>query len=135
MNMKGHLFNMLAMASMFSNVYPTPESNKFRNPYRPPLSPIPFSFKKFRIKKSDNIPKGCKVRKIQLVFTKQNNMVVPAMEYKITVDADIVYGTQKAAMKKIIQYKNEIGYFIYHTTIDNIFKHKDDILIEQIKSL
>lgn len=130
--MKGHLFSILAMASMFSSG--AEASNKFKNPYIPPSKPIPFTFKRFKHTQDKEIPKGCKLNRLQFVFIKSDTTIIPNIEYKITIAVDIIYGTKKSAMKKIIQYKNEIGYFMLHTTFKDIYKHKEDILIERIKS-
>ena len=129
MNMKSHLFGMMAMASMFGgNVKWDGMPRDFSDPYIPPSKPIPFTFKKFRRKDGDELPKGCKCEKVKLEFIKPSSPV----KYKITVEVDLIYGTEKAGKKKLIQYQNEIGYFIYHTPIGKIELHKDDILIEEI---
>ena len=125
--MKGHIFGVMAMASMFGGMGSGMPMD-FKSPYNPPSKPIPFSFKKFRRKEGEELPKGCKCERMRLVLIKPSSPI----KYKITIEVDVIYGTPKSGLKKIKQYQNEIGYFIYHTPIALIEKHKDDILIEEV---
>lgn len=127
--MKGHIFGVMAMASMFGgDVRWDGMPRDFSDPYIPPSKPIPFTFKKFRRKEGEELPKGCKCERMRIVIIKPSSPI----QYKITIECDIIYGTPKSGLKKIKQYQNEIGYFIYHTPIEKINQHKEDILIEEI---
>lgn len=125
--MKSHIYSIMTMGAMFGGMG-NDMSRDFSNPYIPPSKPIPFSFKKFRRKEGEELPKGCKCERVKLVLIKPSSPI----KYKITIEVDIIYGTPKSGVKKIKQYQNEIGYFIYHTPIGKIEQHKDDILIEEI---
>ena len=123
MSMKSTIWSVMAMASMFGGM-----PSHLRTTYNPPSTPIPFSFNKFKRKEGEELPKGCKCERVKLEFIKPSSPI----KYKITTEVDIIYGTEKSGKKKLLQYQNEIGYFIYHTQIGKIEKHKEDILIEEI---
>lgn len=97
-------------------------------PYIPPSKPIPFTFKKFKRKEKEELPKGCKCERLTLKFIKPSSPI----KYKISVEVDIIYGTAKAGRKKLLQYQNEIAYFIIITPISAIENHKDDVIIEEV---
>lgn len=118
------LVSIMAQMAMMGGGMPS----HLNRTYIPPSKPIPFTFKKFRRKEGDELPKGCKCERVKLEFIKPSSPV----KYKITVEVDIIYGTEKSAKKKFLQYQNEIAYFIYHTEIRLIEKHKEDILIEEV---
>jgi len=121
------LMSIFASMAMLGGGMPS----RLRTTYIPPSKPIPFTFKKFKWKEDAERPKGCKCERVKLEFIKPSHPI----RYKITVEVDIVYGTAKAGKKKLLQYQNEIAYFICHTEIRLLERHKEDILIEEITEI
>ena len=110
MSMKGRLGIFTAMAAMFGGMGGM--SMQTREPQHPVYkrrNNVP-TLRSFR--HTGEIPKGCKLETVKLVFTAEGN--------RLSIDVDIIYASPKARQKKIAQVVMEIGNYLQLADIRDV---------------
>lgn len=101
--------HMLALGSI-SGMTEEPYSRRRHNEESAPPKRKPLTLANYN--HVGEIPKGCKVTRETITVFKDNNT--------LTIEVDILHGTEKGRMKKYIKYEHEIETYIRFTPLQEI---------------